>query len=235
MIVFLIAAVLIGEKSNTIKIVIGLTIFLFFIFNIKKTIKFLLIPLAGFLIILSINLHSDLRKSFVGQLPLIKQGRVILHTIYPKYFTENKSIKQKSFKDNIVSTRYYHHYKTALKIAKKNIFFGAGFKNFRNESYKKEYYNSLDGIHLGGSTHPHQIHLEILSELGLFGYLLILSNFIFILFNQRKNKNLAKYIGISFLITSLIPFLPSGSFFTSYGATLFFINYSFLINLNTKN
>ena len=107
-------------------------------------------------------------------------------------------------------------------------------KNFRNESYKKEYYNSLNDIHLGGSTHPHQIHLEILSELGLFGYLLIMSNLIYILFNQRKNNNFTKFIGISFLVTSLIPFLPSGSFFTSYGATLFFINYSFLIDLNPK-
>ena len=221
-IVFLIAALLIGEKSNLIKIVIGLTIFLFFMFNIKKIIKILLIPLAVFLIILSINLNTDLRESFVGQLPLIKQGRIILHTIYPKYFSENKSIEQKSFKDNFVRTRYYYHYNTALKIAKKNIFFGAGLKNFRNESYKKEYYNSLNDIHLGGSTHPHQIHLEILSELGLFGYLLIMSNLIYILFNQRKNNNFTKFIGISFLVTSLIPFLPSGSFFTSYGGNTFF-------------
>ena len=85
-IVFLIAALLIGEKSNLIKIVIGLTIFLFFMFNIKKIIKILLIPLAVFLIILSINLNTNLRESFVGQLPLIKQGRIILHTIYQNIF-----------------------------------------------------------------------------------------------------------------------------------------------------
>ena len=35
-----------------------------------------------------------------------------------------------------------------------------------------------------------------------------------------------------FIIATLVPFLPSGSFFTSYGATIFFINYSFLMKTN---
>ena len=57
-------------------------------------------------------------------------------------------------------------------------------------------------------------------------------NFTYILFQQKKNLNPLKIIGISFLLSTLIPLLPSGSFFTSYGATIFFINYSFLIYLN---
>ena len=35
-----------------------------------------------------------------------------------------------------------------------------------------------------------------------------------------------------FITATLVPFLPSGSFFTSYGATIFFINYSFLMKKN---
>ena len=41
--------------------------------------------------------------------------------------------------------------------------------------------------------------------------------------------------GFLFIIASLVPILPSGSFFTSYGATIFFINYSFLIRPNVSN
>ena len=83
----------------------------------------------------------------------------------------------------------------------------------------------------GGSTHPHQIHFELLSELGLFGYILILSNIIFNLLRQKKNSNNLKFISISFILSTFVPLLPSGSFFTSYTATIFFINYSFLISI----
>ena len=81
------------------------------------------------------------------------------------------------------------------------------------------------------TTHPHQTHFELLSELGLIGYILILSNIIFLLWRIKYLKNNFYKIGsILFLVATLIPLLPSGSFFTSYTATIFWINYSLLIN-----
>ena len=70
--------------------------------------------------------------------------------------------------------------------------------------------------------HPHQIHFEILSELGLVGYILILSNLIILIINNFKTKiNNYKKGAILFILASILPFLPSGSFFTSYGALIF--------------
>ena len=63
-----------------------------------------------------------------------------------------------------------------------------------------------------GSTHPHQLHFEILSELGIIGYILIISNFILIIFKQTSLKTLLTKGSILFLIASLFPLLPSGSF-----------------------
>ncbi len=229
--IFLIISFLIGEKSNLIKIIISLSILSFFVLDRKAIVKFLSVLILGFLIILIINLNTKLRESPLGKLPVIFQGKYILSSIYPKLVSDNK-LEQKSFKDHISSTRYYYHYITAYKITKEYIFFGVGLKNFRNVSYKEKYYDKKNINHVGGSTHPHQTHFEILSELGIIGYILLISNFIYILFKQRKNENINKYIGISFLITILLPLLPSGSFFTSYGATIFFINYSFLIYSN---
>ncbi len=226
--IFLMISFLIGEKSNLIKIIISLSILSFFVLDRKSIIKFSSILILGFLIILTVNLNTKLRESSLGNLPLIFQGKNVLSSIYPKLFSDNK-MQQKSFKEHISSTRYYSHYITAYKITKENIFFGVGLKNFRNVSYKEKYYDEKGINHAGGSTHPHQTHFEILSELGIIGYILIISNFIYILFKQRHNKNMNKYIGISFIITILVPFLPSGSFFTSFTATIFFINYSFLI------
>tara|TARA_B100000886_G_scaffold131917_1_gene88969 strand:+ start:604 stop:1893 length:1290 start_codon:yes stop_codon:yes gene_type:complete len=228
---FLMISFLIGEKSNLIKIIISLFILSFFVLDRRTIIKFLSVITLGFLIILIINLNTNLRESSLGRLPLVFQGKYVLHSIYPKLVSDNK-IDQKSFKDHISSTRYYAHYVTAYRMTKENIFFGVGLKNFRNESYNEKYHDQKVINHAGGSTHPHQTHFEILSELGIIGYILIISNFIYILFKQRKNENINKYIGISFLITILLPLLPSGSFFTSYGATIFFINYSFLIYSN---
>ena len=92
---------------------------------------------------------------------------------------------------------------------------------------------------LGASTHPHQFHFEILAELGLIGYILIFSNLIYIIFKRFDyEEKLIRTGALLFILVSLIPILPSGSFFTSYGATIFFINYSFLIrpkDINNKN
>ena len=113
------------------------------------------------------------------------------------------------------------------------MLFGSGFKSFRIESAKDKYQKELI---YGASTHPHQFHFEVLSELGIVGYILIFSNIIYVLFRKSNHKNeLIRTGSFLFIIASLIPILPSGSFFTSYGATIFFINYSLLIRPNVSN
>ena len=107
------------------------------------------------------------------------------------------------------------------------------------ESYNKKYYDDNFKISDGkgstnlGATHPHQLHFELLSEFGIIGYLLIISNFLFVLIRSiYGKKEFLMKSSFLFIIATLVPFLPSGSFFTSYGATIFFINYSFLMKTN---
>jgi O-antigen ligase len=82
--------------------------------------------------------------------------------------------------------------------------------------------------------HPHQLHLEFLSETGLFGYFTFLIFIIYSLFLSIKNylttKNRYQLASILFVIASILPLIPSGSFFTSYGATIFWINYGVMIS-----
>lgn len=223
---FLIISALIGEKSNFIKTCIVLMIFNYFFINKKEIKIFFLIFILGIFISIIVNINNNLRTSFLGDLPIVKHTRIIISAVYPKLVIEDKSKYEKTFKEQIYSSRYYAHYYTAYEIFKKNYLFGTGLKNFRYESYKDEY--KMGGL-FGGSTHPHQVHFELLSELGLVGYLLILSNIIFNLFRQKQNSNNLKFVAISFILSTFVPLLPSGSFFTSYGAIIFFINYSFLI------
>jgi len=97
---------------------------------------------------------------------------------------------------------------------------------------------SIKNKYVGDSSiHPHQTHFEIISELGLIGYIFFISVFFFILLQSLKSylreRDNLKLCGILFIIISLAPLLPSGSFFTTYGAALFWFNLSFILPKNT--
>ena len=69
----------------------------------------------------------------------------------------------------INNTVYGANFDRAIKIYQSNKLFGVGIKNFRIESGNPKYKNSaLKFNDQAATTHPHQIHLEILSETGLF-------------------------------------------------------------------
>ena len=126
----------------------------------------------------------------------------------------------------VSSSKYGSHYNVAIQVFENNKLFGVGLKNYRLEVTKKKY----DG---DASVHPHQTHFEILSELGLLGYICFLFVFLYIIFQSfksfLKDKNKLKLCGLLFVIVSLLPVIPSGSFFTTFGAALFWFNFSFLL------
>ncbi len=217
---FFITALLIGERSNFLKILVMFVFFFIFFAEISRKKKFLFI----FLMILISSL-------IINNIPQLK-GKFYYH-VFKTYVQKIEQDKKLDLETIIKNSQYLSHYNTALMIAKNNILFGSGYKTFRFESYKDEY--TKDGF-FGASTHPHQLHFELLSEIGVIGYLLIISNLVFVLFRQTKlKKEFLTKSSILFLIATLVPLLPSGSFFTSYGATIFFINYSFLIKLKNNN
>ena len=221
--IFLVIALFIGERSNFIKILIMYSLFLIFFLDIsfiKKILIFLSILIFSYIIALN-NPFLKGRYNFI------------------KYFSldikaENAEGLKIVLPESISNNRHFEHYKIALNIFKKNIYFGKGFKSFRIESYNQENFDEKMKFSIGhGATHPHQLHFELLSELGIIGYFLIISNLLYIIFRQIcVDKSFLQKSSILFLIASLVPMLPSGSFFTSFSATIFFINYSFLIKSN---
>ena len=128
-------------------------------------------------------------------------------------------------------SEHYKHYRTAKEMFKKNFFFGVGVKKFRKDSYNPEY-NPKEGAN-GGTVHPHQIHFEFLSEIGIVGYFLLFGFFVYQFFLgfyfYLKNKNIFVLASTLFLFAAFLPILPSGSFFTTYTATIFWINYSVIL------
>ena len=114
---------------------------------------------------------------------------------------------------------------------------GYGLKSFRIQcwDFLTKIKNSIFGIkaNLACSTHSHNYYIELLVETGIVGITLIMAFFIIILKNSflyLKNYYLTKNNEIYFLIPVIIIFLveiwplkSSGSFFTTWNATFFWL------------
>ncbi len=201
---FLLISMLIGERANFIKTLIIVFIFMFLLNREqikKKIIIFFSLCILFFIVIFN---YQGYKVRFVGQLisPFLKD---------PVNY--------------ISSSGYWDHYVAGMDVFKNNKIFGVGLKNYRIYIKDKNYKNP--------SIHPHQNHIEILSEIGLIGYFSLLILFVLNIYNSIKlgnfSQNLFKLSGLLFLLTSFLPLLPSGSFFTSHAATIFWMNFSFIL------
>ncbi len=224
--IILILSFLIGERANFLKLLLISNLFLFFVFFFSKKLKFffilnLLIFLIGFSFI-SLNKIYNL-----GDKLDYYDNRYNI-----RYFKEFERILDSSLIEYIKNdTRHGLHYYTALNIFKENKITGVGLKNFRKFSMDEKFVPQFSNKVMH-STHPHQVILEILSEMGLLGATFFLITFIYSFIISFKSNMKKKYfIGISatlFILISFLPLIPSGSFFTSYGATLFWINFGLM-------
>ena len=214
--VLIFVSFLIGERANFVRTFLMIILFVIFTLDYKYKTKLLFIFIIFSLIPLLIaNLKDD--------------------NIYKyRYLNSINNLFQKNgISTYLNNSQYGAHYDVAYKIFKENKLFGIGIKNFRNESFKSKYDNPEHKFKYGGANHPHQIHLEFLSETGLFGYSIFLIFIILSIFlsikSNLKNKNVFQFSGILFVIFSLLPLIPTGSFFTTYSAGLFWINYSLMV------
>ena len=142
----------------------------------------------------------------------------------------NELIQNKSIINTINNSPYGGHWNAAWEIFKDNKMFGVGFKNFRIVSGDIKYINkNILFSERRQNTHPHQLHLEFLSEGGLFGFICFILLVISTIYIGTKifirNKNLYQVSSLLFFCASTILFIPSGGFFTTYGACIFWILY----------
>ncbi len=131
---------------------------------------------------------------------------------------------------------------SGLEIWKKNPIIGVGLKNFRVEC-DVQLENREPIIHPLCSTHPHNLYIEILAETGSIGFILFLL-FIFNFFanyinkNSLLKKNNEKNFFLVTLLLSLISFIwpisTSGSFFTTWNATFYWLIIGLIIFTSSR-
>jgi hypothetical protein len=307
--IFLIGGVLVYFSAERLSFAYLIITFFCFVFFTAKKNNFYYVVLVMTIFFLLLNLIKP-----------SSMNRLVNHTA--------SQIVEKKF--SIFSYRHELHYRTAYKIFKENIFFGAGIKSFRllcdqkkftplekilsdnlfkapidgflyiNENlpnykysiiisktpinlsdnkitnfnninlfnylignemhaikfYKKNgdfvkkneplfsYYQYTNGC----NTHPHNIFMQFISELGVFGIIFYLTALFFlisklflIILNKIRNKNLADYQYFNFFILvglflSLFPLFPSGNFFNNWLSIIFYLYVGlFLKYTNKKN
>ena len=218
LIIFLMACLISGERSNLIRYV-------------------LIFSFTFFLIIKSINFKRKIFILFILFIPIT--GALYLNgdKIYERFFVDSISYNNEQDLQSIYkNSRYGAHAVTSLEILKDNFFIGAGNKNFRKvcKNYQKKLIN--DGFINGCSTHPHQTYYEFLSEHGVIGTLIIMSIIFGIIIKKIREENLSmmNLMALMFILNIFIPILPTGSFFTSYSSTIFWMNMLFFL-INSKN
>ena len=198
-----------GERSNTIKLIIGITLMLLFLDFFKTKIKLTILLLL--IIILSITLSQSnyLKNRYLGQ--------------FLSHLKSKENINE--FVDKNI---YFQLYKSGISVFKNYPFFGVGNKNYRVETCENQKLNK----NYKCITHPHQIYIELLSEHGLFGTVILLGIIFLLMFKILRNLFISKnYIQLGtflFLLTVFTPLLPSGSFFGDFNETIFWINFSIM-------
>ena len=225
-----------GEKSNFLKSILVFFTIIYFLKKNKQFLNFKVLIITIFcliscFLIFSKNTHTKYSETYMRifeELPILnsKPGAVQ---------SEEESIK-KSIWNNLIKIKYFAHYDAALGILKNYPITGIGNKNFRIECFKEKYYNKkILHSHSRCSTHPHQIHFEILSEQGILGYFMILTFIIwFSIKNIKislKNRNIYHLSNTAYLMVFFVPLLPGGGIFNTFGGALFWVIFS-LINLD---
>ena len=217
-----------GEKSNFIK---SILLFFIIIYFLKKNKQYLNYKI---LIILIFSLTSCF-------IIFSENTRIKYQEIYSRFVVAQEEPQkgfevQKSIWNNFSNIKYFAHYDVAIQIFKNYPILGVGNKNFRKECPKEKYFNeSIMFSHNRCSTHPHQVHLEILSEQGILGYFLILGLILWLSIKGIKifikNKNVYHLNNIAYILLFFIPLLPGGGIFSTFNGTLFWVIFS-LMNLN---
>ena len=216
---------------------IFLILFIFFmeiiVFLSGERTAFILFNLILFLLLLLLNDNKKLNLLIVFIVSVVVTG-LIIHDGPSKKRIINETIKDLrpktlNSKFVIINRQYHEHYLSAFQIFKDNFLFGVGPKNFRVVC-KQQKYNFSEYT---CSTHPHNTYIQLLSETGIFSFLLIIFLFLTVFYLLLKQLYFKIFKKTSFLnnleicilihiFISLSPLTPTGSFFNNWTSIIYY-------------
>jgi O-antigen ligase len=194
------------------------------------------------------NFNNNFKNKYIDF--TLSQLKDNVHAISACY-DQRKRVKGciiKPPKLNIVRYYSYEHENlayTSIEIFKENFLFGSGVKTFFHackDLPQKITLNSRKNLVLC-STHPHNTYLQILSDIGLFGFIIslyllfyvILTYFKIILHLNKINENHLYYYLINLgILVNILPLVPSGNIFNNWISLIIFYLLGFWLFVKTR-
>lgn len=219
-----IAILISGERTALLMLLI---IFILILMTLKDFRKIFSSLTISFLMIFSVFLifDSNLKKR-------------LLDKTFLDFYQLNNNI-------NIFSIQHEVVYKSSLKIFYDNKYIGIGPKIFREECKKEKYktFSEFDRSINGCQTHPHNTYIQILTETGIFGFIIFLFPIIILYYkifiNIYKNcfreieiNKILSYICLITIFTNFWPLMPTGNFFNNYLSILYFLPIALYFAIN---
>ncbi len=198
-----------GERTAFFLIILSLCLMFFLINENKKIMRYFFI-ISMSMLILTISTSERIKQRLID---------VTLEKMF---------VSDENTRNYIFSRQHDEHYVSAIRMFKQNPLTGVGVKNFRVFCSEKEFYIS----EFTCSSHPHNTYIQLLSETGIIGFIIIFSCFIFLTYNmiihylgglkkKPKFNDLQVCLIIAIYLT-LWPLVPSGNFFNNWLSIIYY-------------
>ena len=259
----LIAALLAGNRMPIILFLLGCFLIALFIKNLRPIMILSFLVFISFFSFLVYS-NKDFKDSYLSFFSDINIGKLIKTKRDKNHETEKETEKGETFeiidgkyssvdfpKDIIFlkHSGYNRIYRTSIIMWKEKPLTGFGLKSFRIKCWYilKEDTRKF-GVrpqNIACGNHSHNYYLQLLSESGIIGITLIIIFFLIMLknsfacikeYNQKTNSELIFIIPfIISIFLEIWPIRSSGSFFTNWNATFFWLNVAIFISIYGKN
>ena len=224
--VILLSGLIIFFSSERTALFLYFVFLIFYLFIVQNKVKFIF--MVSLVMILFFSFNPNLRYKY---LDYTFQQLGLIDAVWNKEY--NNKIRYYSKEHEDLSL-------TAFFLFKKNYLNGIGIKNFykvcnlyklNNNQEQKKYFDYLKrNSQIKCSTHPHNTYLQILSEIGIFGFLFVCYIFFFLLIKNIKiilkqdfTKIKASYYLVNLgILMNLFPLIPSGNFFNNWLSLILF-------------
>ena len=212
--IILLSIIISGNRIPAILFTLSIIISIIYLIPSRKYLLIVLLTIP-LLTVSTLQLNQKIKNNFFGFYDQIK------NITYNYYFNE-KDFTYKKVPEHI------WHFKSGIDTWSMNKMIGGGIKSFRLNCWEALKINKSTW---SCATHPHNYYIEILADLGLVGFLIIISTicyfFYYFYFNRKNNQNIrVDYAFKVFFLLILMEFFPiksTGSFFSTFNAAYIFL------------